>query len=641
MSELHLGKRPHSSLFLIVVTILLVVLGIGVTGLYYVEQILVDTAGEALTLAAAEVAQRLDRVLFERYGDIELMAKVMGTEGLDPASRTKYLGWLKGTYPVYLWIGLTDERGRVVAATLPSSVGRNWGHSRWFLESRSHHRVVVTDVEPFGELDGGMDAVAFSAGVYDAEGRFRGVAMACVSIQAVEEVVTRTIRSFQDRHSFLSKLEYQILNRRGEAFVDSDLYHKGLVNLVRLNLPSARLALAGPPGYVEERHLRGQYSVITGFARTQGQYGFEGMQWSVLVRMDKGDLLAPIGRLVGRVGLVAVVLVLPLVAVLLWMQYRLHQKWTEAEREKRRAQAAEEALQQVCSDLEQHILQRTAALAEANARLEAEVVERRQAERRLHDANVGLEERVRDRTAALIMQQQHLRLLSAELRRTEQHVRKRLATDLHDNLAQTLAFCKMKLEVLLTGATRKPQPEVLTDVIAHVNEALTSTRELMYDLRPFVLGDSDDVLVAAQWVADKARRHGLHVMVDDDGKSKVVEEDVLVTLYQALHEALFNVITHARTKRARVSLRRHRHEVRMVIRDRGVGFVPLAVPPPSRHGQFGLFNMREQVEAIGGRLKVVSVVGKGTTLLITAPLDVVACRANGPSGRRLETIGNS
>ncbi|WP_447985926.1 ATP-binding response regulator [Nitrospira sp. Nam74] len=231
-------------------------------------------------------------------------------------------------------------------------------------------------------------------------------------------------------------------------------------------------------------------------------------------------------------------------------------------------------------------------------------------------ANEELEERVKARTQALVLYQEQLRSLSSELRRTEARERQRLATALHDDLAQTLAFCKLKLAVL---QSRSSEP-ALGDIVASVEEALAYTRGLMSDLHPMILGDKDDLAAAVQWVVAKVQRHGLHVTVHDDGMPKPLEKESLTITYQILHELLVNVLKHAQTPAATVRIRRSARILHLWVRDRGRGFTPLPHPTPTNDGGFGLFNLREQIDQLGGTVTIRSRPQHGTLVKIRVPL---------------------
>ena len=121
-----------------------------------------------------------------------------------------------------------------------------------------------------------------------------------------------------------------------------------------------------------------------------------------------------------------------------------------------------------------------------------------------------IEVSLQDRTQAL-------RALASQLRKTEQRTRQRVAAQLHDELAQGLALCKLKLATLL-----QKHPHLASSIpFAHVqetlDEVLSATRHVMSDLRPAFMGDTRDVAAAVQWAVKKVQRHGLQVIVRDDG----------------------------------------------------------------------------------------------------------------------------
>jgi two-component system sensor histidine kinase/response regulator len=312
------AHHPYSWLWILIVAMTVVTLAIGAIAVHYIESRMVASAGDTLALSAAEVSDKLDRYLIERHGDVLMMAGTVSEQPHNREFQSAYVARMKASYQNYLWIGVTNVHGQIVVATDSATMGRDYSAQPWFQAVRNGQVVYVEDVEPFAVM-GGVDSVGFTAPVTGPHGEFLGAVTTRVGIPGLEDLVTRTLLSFQHREGLGgSTLEYQFLTEQGVAFVDSNLQHKGNSNLKQLGLPSALLSEQFLFGYVEEEHMRRHVPVITGYAKTLSLGGVDNPHWTVLMRMDRRDVLAPIREVVWNLGLAGAAVVIPMFGFLLW-----------------------------------------------------------------------------------------------------------------------------------------------------------------------------------------------------------------------------------------------------------------------------------------------------------------------------------
>jgi PAS domain S-box-containing protein len=258
---------------------------------------------------------------------------------------TRYLNFFKEAHGYYLWLGVTDANGRIVAATDASSVGQNRSRSEWFRAVRERGGIYVEDAEPSEEAAGAF-AVAFTAPITGSRGEFLGTVSTRVRVTELEQVFERTVRAFQALRGPAGRIEWQFMNRDGDLIVDSFLRQEGMVNLKVMGLPSALFVGTGQPGYVEETHLRRHVPVVTGYAQTEQHGNFLGLHWGILIRMDRSDILAPIEAILWKLGLAGAAVFVPMVSFLLWITTRLRKEWASAQEESARATAAEAAVRE-------------------------------------------------------------------------------------------------------------------------------------------------------------------------------------------------------------------------------------------------------------------------------------------------------
>src|SRR5690348_2051760 len=127
------NRRPYAWLPSLIIGMTVVAIVIGTLVLHYVETRLVAATGQNLTLASAEITDKLDRLLFERYGDTLVMAREFSLRMDDPAFLASFMAWMKDAYaPVYVSLGVTDAEGLLIASTDPNLVGQDWSKQGWF-----------------------------------------------------------------------------------------------------------------------------------------------------------------------------------------------------------------------------------------------------------------------------------------------------------------------------------------------------------------------------------------------------------------------------------------------------------------------------------------------------------------------------
>ena len=251
-----------------------------------------------------------------------------------------------------------------------------------------------------------------------------------------------------------------------------------------------------------------------------------------------------------------------------------------------------------------------------------DITERKASQHRLEQFADELERQVTERTYELFTSRNQLRALTTELNLTEQRERKRLATELHDHLAQMLVLVRLKLAQAKQGrgASSLEMIQQAEDVI---NQSLAYTRNLVAELSPPVLHEFG-LPAALRWLGEQMYRYQLAVTVKTQSMDDLrLPEDQAVLLFQSVRELLINAAKHAVSKQAIVIVEEREGSLRIQVEDQGVGFDPLAMTTAKgslRSSKFGLFSIRERMSTLGGRFELHSAPGEGTRAILILPL---------------------
>jgi signal transduction histidine kinase len=197
--------------------------------------------------------------------------------------------------------------------------------------------------------------------------------------------------------------------------------------------------------------------------------------------------------------------------------------------------------------------------------------------------------------------------------------RNRLARELHDSVTQTifsLTLTAQAARMLLDQDVVRAAAQ-LDRVQELARDALTEMRSLIQQLRPKTVAELGLVPALHRHIAERHKRDGLNVMLGVDAETRL-PIDVEEALFRVVQEALNNVVKHAGTDQAEVSLRFEGKTVSVTVADHGVGFDPMGIRSEISH--LGLTGMHERVKALGGRLDITSQPGAGTCIQVEVPI---------------------
>ena len=224
-----------------------------------------------------------------------------------------------------------------------------------------------------------------------------------------------------------------------------------------------------------------------------------------------------------------------------------------------------------------------------------------------------LAQRERQQHAELEAAHQRLRRHTATVEQLAvSRERNRLARELHDTLAHSLAALSVQLEALRTLLAHDPAAaqDRLNDVTALARSGLEESRQAIQALRTDPLKTLGLVGALRGMLQAFQARTGVQADLRVAGKELDLTDEEAQTLFRIAEETLTNVERHAAAQRVAVRLAFGHDRIDLMIQDDGVGFDPAAVDPD----RYGLTGMRERAAMIGATLKVNSRPGRGAKI---------------------------
>ena len=214
-----------------------------------------------------------------------------------------------------------------------------------------------------------------------------------------------------------------------------------------------------------------------------------------------------------------------------------------------------------------------------------------------------------------------LQAMSKRVLSIQEDERRGISRELHDDIGQSLTALKIGLHRVaqrLGGSTTDENKELLAECLSIADTTLDKLRNLSLELRPPQL-DQLGLEGALEWLVDHQRNAtGLDVECQFLGLTGRLPTELESVCYRITQEALNNATRHAKAKQIRIRVELSDRLLTLAIRDDGVGFdMEAARRKAMKTGSLGLISMEERAQLAGGRLKVRTVPGAGTTVQAT------------------------
>ena len=216
----------------------------------------------------------------------------------------------------------------------------------------------------------------------------------------------------------------------------------------------------------------------------------------------------------------------------------------------------------------------------------------------------------------------------------EDQMHEKLARDLHDGPAQTLASMMMDIEFIQKLHEREPERvlEELNLLREAAGKALNQVRNAMFERRPIIL-ETQGLKAALEYYVERlGLTEGLNIQLDIRNLDGRLTPRIEGACFAIIREAVGNIKKHAQAKSTLITVERRATDLLVAVRDDGKGFDRAKVEEGyDRRGSLGLLNMKERSEMLGARYEIESVPGRGTLVYLIVPLPASDVSPKSPS----------
>ena len=219
---------------------------------------------------------------------------------------------------------------------------------------------------------------------------------------------------------------------------------------------------------------------------------------------------------------------------------------------------------------------------------------------------------VRDITEKKLAEEEITRL-SRQVIREREEARKKIAADLHDDVAQTLNALKIDLHLF----KKNRDEQKLKSMDGLIKNAITTIRNVSAELTPSLLYHLGLESALKEYTKDFSENTGIIVGLDASDIPDDIPDDIEISIFRVVQEALTNVNKHSEAIKAKVLLIYENGYLFLSVEDNGEGF---NVENLRNGHSLGILGMRERIRMVGGELEFSSEPGEGTIVKAEVPL---------------------
>ncbi|HZG15356.1 MAG TPA: histidine kinase [Candidatus Bathyarchaeia archaeon] len=212
-------------------------------------------------------------------------------------------------------------------------------------------------------------------------------------------------------------------------------------------------------------------------------------------------------------------------------------------------------------------------------------------------------------------------LMGMRIIQAQEEERKRVAREIHDGPAQSMANVVLRTEIvekMLKNQRIMDAEMELQELKEMVRYSLADVRRIIFDLRPMALDDLGLVPTLQKYIQTFEDRTKLTVDLVIFGKEQELESSVKAAMFRLVQECLNNVAKHAKARFVQVKMEFQHKQLVLVVKDDGIGF---RIEEKQGNGEsFGIMGMKERTQLLEGKMEIHSAPMQGTKIIFHIPL---------------------